>query len=87
MSGKSQKATKQTKAAVRRDRDGLTRCRVCGCTQADGCPGGCEWVDDDLCSVCSDAADALAAWIYGTRRANKTGLWREAIDKLERETR
>lgn len=75
------------KAEIRRDRDGLTRCRVCGCTEADGCPEGCERVDDDLCSVCGTAADALAAWIYGVRRANKTGLWREAIDKLERETR
>ena len=25
-------------------------CRVCGCTQWDPCPGGCSWVEEDLCS-------------------------------------
>lgn len=29
-------------------------CRVCGCTDAHGCPKGCFWVDDDLCSNCGD---------------------------------
>ncbi len=28
-------------------------CRVCGCTQNNACPGGCYWVEDDLCSACS----------------------------------
>jgi hypothetical protein len=27
-------------------------CRVCGCTEANACPGGCWWVADDLCSRC-----------------------------------
>jgi hypothetical protein len=27
-------------------------CRVCGCTDDRACPGGCWWVDDDLCSAC-----------------------------------
>lgn len=27
-------------------------CRVCGCTQDNACPGGCYWVEDDLCSSC-----------------------------------
>lgn len=27
-------------------------CRVCGCTDEYGCDGGCEWVEDDLCSSC-----------------------------------
>lgn len=27
-------------------------CRVCGCTQYNGCPGGCFWVTEDLCSEC-----------------------------------
>lgn len=34
------------------------RCRRCGCTDADGCPGGCYWVHDpeggDLCNQCLD---------------------------------
>jgi len=31
-------------------------CRVCGCTDDRGCPGGCYWVDEDatLCSLCAD---------------------------------
>lgn len=29
-------------------------CRVCGCTDDHACPGGCYWVEKDLCSVCAD---------------------------------
>lgn len=32
-------------------------CRVCGCTQHNACPGGCYWVEDDLCSACADKAN------------------------------
>jgi hypothetical protein len=28
------------------------KCRVCGCTDARACEGGCSWVRDDLCSRC-----------------------------------
>lgn len=28
------------------------RCRVCGCTDDCACPGGCYWVEPDLCSAC-----------------------------------
>lgn len=31
-------------------------CRVCGCTQQNACPGGCSWVEEDLCSSCTDKA-------------------------------
>ncbi|HEY2088541.1 MAG TPA: ParB/Srx family N-terminal domain-containing protein [Mycobacterium sp.] len=27
-------------------------CRSCGCTDAAACPGGCCWVEPDLCSAC-----------------------------------
>lgn len=27
-------------------------CRVCGCTWNNACPGGCYWVEKDLCSEC-----------------------------------
>lgn len=27
-------------------------CRVCGCTDAEACPGGCSWAEADLCSTC-----------------------------------
>lgn len=28
-------------------------CRICGCTQHISCPGGCYWVEYDLCSRCA----------------------------------
>ena len=30
------------------------RCRVCGCTEEKACPGGCSWVEVDLCSRCAE---------------------------------
>lgn len=35
-------------------------CRGCGCTDAMACPGGCSWVEDDLCSRCAGLAPLLA---------------------------
>lgn len=42
----------------------VARCRVCGCTEDDACPGGCCWVEDpmemgDLCSSCLPAVEAM----------------------------
>lgn len=34
----------------------LPYCRVCGCSDDDACPGGCYWVEPDLCSACAGAA-------------------------------
>lgn len=36
--------------------DGEQRCRVCRCTDWEACPGGCVWVEDDLCSRCEEQA-------------------------------
>ena len=33
--------------------EGERKCRVCGCTDERGCPEGCWWVEDDLCSSCA----------------------------------
>ena len=30
------------------------RCRVCGCTNDRACPGGCSWIEPDLCSACAE---------------------------------
>ena len=35
------------------------RCRVCGCTDDNACPGGCYWVEEDLCSECVEADKPL----------------------------
>ena len=32
------------------------RCRVCGCTDDRACPGGCHWVEEDLCSSCVEVS-------------------------------
>lgn len=32
-------------------------CRVCGCTYENACPGGCSWVEEDLCSACAEEAE------------------------------
>ena len=32
-------------------------CRVCGCTQGHACPGGCFWVEEDLCSQCASECE------------------------------
>ena len=35
---------------------GVRTCRVCGCTDARACDGGCRWVGDDICSTCDPVA-------------------------------
>jgi hypothetical protein len=34
-------------------------CRVCGCTDDHACPGGCFWVEPDLCSRCDETIDNI----------------------------
>ncbi len=29
-------------------------CQKCGCTDDRACPGGCSWVNTDICSACVD---------------------------------
>ena len=37
------------------------RCRVCGCSDFRACPGGCWWVEPDLCSACDpDDEEAIS---------------------------
>jgi hypothetical protein len=33
----------------------VQKCRVCGCEDAIACPGGCFWVEEDLCNKCAEA--------------------------------
>jgi hypothetical protein len=37
----------------------LFGCRLCACTEESACPGGCSWVELDLCSRC---VGLMAAW-------------------------
>lgn len=34
-------------------------CRVCGCTDLNGCSDGCYWVEEDLCSNCAAVTAGL----------------------------
>jgi hypothetical protein len=36
-------------------REVLPHCRVCGCSDDDGCDGCCAWAEADLCTVCAGA--------------------------------
>lgn len=40
-------------------------CKYCGCTDAQACTGGCEWVDDTrtLCSSCLFAAEIAGLFV------------------------
>lgn len=37
----------------------VASCRICGCTDAYACPGGCYLVEADLCSQCAGAIGIL----------------------------
>jgi hypothetical protein len=34
------------------------QCRICGCTELDGCPGGCCWITENLCSRCGEKIES-----------------------------
>jgi hypothetical protein len=40
--------------AAELNRREVRSCRVCGCTDKNACPGGCYWVEPDLCSRCQE---------------------------------
>lgn len=44
-------------------------CRECGCTDDCACPGGCWWVEPDLCSTCATPARQPGA--KGARRGRR----------------
>lgn len=53
-----------------------SRCRVCGCTDARACPGGCWWVEPTytLCSRClRRMARLVLAWQRQRRVASEDG--------------
>ncbi|HST80939.1 MAG TPA: hypothetical protein VLL08_04250, partial [Kineosporiaceae bacterium] len=31
----------------------VRKCRVCGCTDDEACPGGCSWSQPEICSTCA----------------------------------
>lgn len=45
----------EARALMVRNLGTMRKCRVCGCDDFHACPGGCFWVEDDLCSACTGA--------------------------------
>lgn len=66
-------------AKVHRDRDGLTKCRVCSCTETRACNPPCSWVPGelDLCSTCEATALVLRMWLDSAYRPSMLALARE----------
>jgi len=60
-----------------RDKDGMMKCRVCGCTEVRACQPPCSWAGPFICSNCHNAVSALRQWKEGANRANMTALLRE----------
>lgn len=61
------------------------KCRFCGCTQFDGCPGGCGWARPLVCTICQSFIDQLADFLEASRRVTKASLARmfeEATEPL-----
>jgi len=70
---------------VRRDKDGLIRCRVCRCTETDACNPPCGWAPDDfdLCDNCAHIIGELVSWLESARTPGWPALRREAEATLK----
>jgi monomeric isocitrate dehydrogenase len=53
------------------ERKKVRKCRICGCTAEQACPGGCYWVNYDLCSKCVDKEKSTLTRV---ELKSKTGL-------------
>jgi len=64
---------------IKRTRDGLTRCRVCGCTEMEACYPPCGWQpgEADLCDRCHEMAYRMRVFIGGAHRYSQAALFRE----------
>lgn len=58
----------------------VRKCRVCGCTDENACEGGCEWVEEDLCSACSDV---LYLWCPSREQRVASLICRSKCDEIE----
>lgn len=52
-------------------------CRACGCTDDRGCPGGCWWVHDDVCSQCATSVALIAC-----SKRKSTGVQSQTPEEL-----
>lgn len=66
------------------------KCRICECTDHDGCAsdiGGCSWTEPDLCSTCAEIGQALLEWFQSAGpMLRRRGSAADAMLALERLT-
>jgi hypothetical protein len=63
----------------------MRTCRVCGCTDARPCAGGCEWITDDVdvCSACWETdVDSLAEEMAWFREAHGQISLKLSVEKF-----
>ncbi len=53
----------------------VATCRECGCDDDHACPGGCYWVERDLCSVCA------AKFSFPRNSGPAIAAYREAVQR------
>lgn len=63
----------------------MRKCRVCRCTEEDGCMGGCGWVEADLCSTCEETIAVLCAYMDVAHRFIPSRLMKEATARYREE--
>ncbi|GAA5437675.1 MarR family transcriptional regulator [Deinococcus aquaticus] len=73
-----------TDAAARREYarlSGARTCRTCGCTDQWACEGGCEWIEEDLCSACDPSVVSLINRVSCVSADNGTSsVWIDLTD-------
>lgn len=72
-------------APVHVDRNGLARCRVCGCTEMEACEPTCSWVEADLCDSCQVTVTAVTQWFLRAHRPSMRILFTELSAVLTRD--
>jgi hypothetical protein len=65
---------------IARDAQGLTKCRVCKCTELRPCFPPCGWEpgEPDLCDSCADVIRKVREWLIGAHRPSVKALIIEA---------
>lgn len=53
-------------------------CKVCGCTDAEACPGGCSWAQPAICSTCANRQLLLDEQRLATMRAQQSAAEQQA---------
>ncbi|GGR62654.1 hypothetical protein GCM10008959_25860 [Deinococcus seoulensis] len=72
-----------TDATARREYarlSGARSCRTCGCTDQWACEGGCDWIDEDLCSTCDPSVVSMLNRASCVGAEDGVSVWTELND-------